>query len=55
MSGLLSSPSLVALGLDPAGGKLHIMVRTEAGERRESMELTPTLLATFKIIRGMLL
>ena len=41
MKKLLSSPSLVAICLDPRDGTAHLLVRTAAGEVKKKVQLSP--------------
>jgi hypothetical protein len=51
---LMSSPSVLAVGLDPEKGLFHLMVKTKDGEKRFTKKLLPQQEAMFNIVRGLL-
>lgn len=51
---LMSSPSVLAVGLDPEKGLFHLMVKTKDGEKRITKKLRAEQVAMFNVVRGLL-
>ena len=53
LKALLSSPSLIAFGLDPESASAHLYIKTDLGEIRRKLPMGPDARLLFDLLKGM--